>query len=366
MLRRSVTSLESSPKVPDWWVLLFAEAKRTSIFLTSEWIQTWLDVYGQGFLGQWICWDMNGRVVGGCLILTRVMRKQVFSLRTTYFNATGDATERTPLAEFNDVLFIEPYGEKIANDLAKFLMTQQWDRLFVSGYEPGGVLHMLSELLPTSSLQHEPETAAYVDLRLLENSAFEKMLSANTRSQIKRSQRRYEEQTGTITICRAETVLEAIAYLDQLATFHNERRAAKGEAGTFESNAIVSFHKKLIPILFAQSHVDLLRITSGVTPIGYLYNFVRNGKVYFFQSGFHYDGDAKMKPGLLAHALVIQYYAENGKAEYDFLAGDSQYKRSLTKQSRPLNWSVLYRDNWRARGLLVLKRFFGWLLNKPR
>lgn len=71
-----------------------------------------------------------------------------------------------------------------------------------------------------------------------------------------------------------------------------------------------------------------------------------------------------MKPGLLAHALAIQYYAENGRAEYDFLAGDSQYKRSLTSQSRPLNWSVLYRDNRRVRGLLVLKRFSDWLLNK--
>ncbi len=364
MLRRSITTLESSSGVPDWWVPLFAEAKRTSIFLTSEWIQTWLDVYGRDFSGHWICWDIDGKVVGGCLILIRVTRKQIFSLRTIYFNATGDSAQRTPLAEFNDVLFIEPYGEKIANDLAEFLMTRHWDRLSISGYEPGGVLSLLSDALPNSSFQHEPETAAYVDLRLLKNSPFEKMLSANTRSQLKRCQRRYEEQTGGITIYRATTVTEAIAYLDQLAAFHNERRAAKGETGSFESTAIVGFHKRLIPLLFDQGQVDLLRIASGVTSIGYLYNFVRNGKVYFFQSGFHYNGDSKMKPGLLAHALAIQYYAENGRAEYDFLAGDSQYKRSLTSQSRPLNWSVLYRDNRRVRGLLVLKRFSDWLLNK--
>ena len=296
--------------------------------------------------------------------MTRVTRKYVFSLTTTYFNCTGDASERTPLAEFNDVLFIEPYSKEITNDLAKFLTTQEWDRLSISGYEPGGVLHALCNSLPSSGLQHESQTAAYVDLDLLKDITFEKSLSANTRSQIKRSFRHYHELTGSITVQRAANTQEALAYLDQLAIFHNKRRATKDELGAFESRSIVNFHVTLIPKLFVKKHVDLLKITSGVTTIGYLYNFVRNGKVYFFQSGFNYENDPKMKPGLLTHALAIQFYVENGMSEYDFLAGDAQYKRSLAKQTRALSWSVLYRDNFRVRSMLVVKRLSDWVLNR--
>lgn len=303
-------------------------------------------------------------MVGGCLILTRVTRKHIFSLSTIYFNCTGDASERTPLAEFNDVLFIALYRKEIANDLVNFLTTQKWDRLSISGYEPSGVLHEICNSLPASALQHEPKTAAYVDLVLLKDITFEKSLSANTRSQIKRSFRHYHELTGSLKVQRAESTQEALEYLDQLATFHNKRRASKGESGAFESRSIVNFHVTLIPRLFVQEHVDLLKITSGVTVIGYLYNFVRNGKVYFFQSGFQYENDPKMKPGLLTHALAIQFYVENGMSEYDFLAGDAQYKRSLAKQTRALSWSVLYRDNFRVRSMLAVKRLLDWILNR--
>jgi len=94
-------------------------------------MQNWLDIYGAEFEGHWIHWDKAGVVVGGCLVLTREVRKGVLSLRSVYFNATGTATERTPFAEFNDVLFVSQFRSEIAADLAEFLKAQAWDRVFI-------------------------------------------------------------------------------------------------------------------------------------------------------------------------------------------------------------------------------------------
>lgn len=356
MLTRTITTLAKSNLVPDWWKPLFAATARSSIFIGAEWMQNWLDIYGAEFEGQWIHWDQAGVVVGGCLVLTREVRKGILSLRSVYFNATGISVERTPFAEFNDVLFLTQFRSEIAADLADFLKSRQWDRVFVSGYERGGVLDELCSVLPSASVERKTQTAAYVDLVALKDVTLESSLSSNTRSQFRRSVMRYEEQYGSLQLRRAASKHEALTYLEQLAIWHNERRGSKGESGSFESHSILKFHQRLIEVLFASGEVDLLRLDAGETPVGYLYNFLQHGKVYFFQSGFRYENDSKMKPGLLTHALAIQRYIADGLHEYDFLAGDSQYKRSFAKQARMLDWSVVYRNNTRVKMLLTMRK----------
>ena len=356
MLKRIIIPLAKSNLVPDWWKPLFAAAARPSIFIGAEWMQNWIDIYGAEFEGQWICWEKEGVVVGGCLMLTREVRKGIFSLRSVYFNATGTATERTPFAEFNDVLFLAQFRSEIAADLADFLGSQPWDRVFISGYERGGVLDELRSSLPSADVECNTQTAAYVDLVALQDVTLESSLSSNTRSQFRRSAMRYEKQYGSLRLHRASSRHEALIYLDQLAIWHNERRGTKGETGSFESHSILRFHQRLVEALFGTGEVDLLRLDAGETPIGYLYNFLQHGKVYFFQSGFRYENDSKMKPGLVTHALAIQRYIEDGLQEYDFLAGDSQYKRSFAKQARMLDWSVVYRNNTRVKLLLAMRK----------
>jgi len=355
MLRRTITPLAESSIVPEWWVPLFMASSRPSVFVSAEWMQTWLDVYGAEFEGHWVCWDTDDTVVGGCLIVVRLVRKALFSLRSLYFNATGSASARTPLAEFNDVLFVDEHRGGITADLVEHLQLLRWDRMFISGYEQGGVLHSVLSAIPNAHIQQEDQSASYVDLAALKESPLEATLSSNTRSQLRRSTRRYEEQFGSLRLSRAGDVNEALLFLGELANLHNSRRSSKGEAGSFESAAVVQFHQRLVARLFPKGEVDILCVSCGTTAIGYLYNFVQNGKVYFFQSGFRYDSDAKMKPGLLTHALAIERYVAEGQREYDFLAGDSQYKRSLAKQTRTLHWSVAFRDKLRIRTLLKIR-----------
>jgi CelD/BcsL family acetyltransferase involved in cellulose biosynthesis len=114
----------------------------------------------------------------------------------------------------------------------------------------------------------------------------------------------------------------------------------------------------------------LAELCAGNERIGALYCFVHRGKVYFYQSGFRYSSDGKMKPGLLTHYFSIRYCLKRPELnEYDFLAGDSQYKRSLATANRPLQWIVVRRftvPSLLFGGLRWMKRKYVQIFNKSR
>jgi CelD/BcsL family acetyltransferase involved in cellulose biosynthesis len=135
--------------------------------------------------------------------------------------------------------------------------------------------------------------------------------------------------------------------IGEMITLHQRTWNARGEPGAFTSARKVAFHQALIRRAFPRGAIQLLRVSAGQETIGILYNFLQNGKVYFYQSGLNYGEAKHLKPGLVAHASAIRYCLEQGLNEYDFLAGDARYKRSLAKDSRPLAWVVFSRPHFK-------------------
>ncbi len=163
-------------------------------------------------------------------------------------------------------------------------------------------------------------------------------LSANTRYQIRRSDRTYGDR-GPLRIERAETVADAHRFLGDLAVLHQRTWRSRGRPGAFANPDFVRFHHALIDRTMPGRAIDLLRITAGGTTVGYLHNFVHRGRVSAYQSGFDYaTAGPHGKPGLTSHRLAIEMYRSEGMTAYDFLAGDDRYKTSLATASAALHW----------------------------
>jgi CelD/BcsL family acetyltransferase involved in cellulose biosynthesis len=195
--------------------------------------------------------------------------------------------------------------------------------------------------------------APFVDcaaVRRLSGSYLE-LLSANTRYQIRRSERRYAA-AGPLAIRRAASAAEAHGFLAALAALHQERWSRRQPPGAFANPHFVRFHRALIERAMPQREVDLLRVSAGDAAIGYLYNFRFRNRVFAYQSGFDYAAAGRhQKPGLTAHHLAIEMYAAEGIESYDFLAGADRFKRSLATASTELYWLELS-PRWSARGML--------------
>jgi len=116
-------------------------------------------------------------------------------------------------------------------------------------------------------------------------------------------------------------------------------------------------HRAVIQRLIGVERVQLIRVLAGGQPIGVAYNLVLNGKVYFYQSGLQYSEDNKnLRPGVVTLFYVIQHCMDQGLAEYDMMAGNSDYKKSLSSDYRELDWVVLERHNLNMR-LLKAQRY---------
>ncbi len=178
----------------------------------------------------------------------------------------------------------------------------------------------------------------YVDLDLVREKGgdYLTLLSRNKRSQIKRSYRGFSAK-GPIRLEAANSLDQALDIFNQLLRLHKRRHRGRNWSN-FATEFSERFHVNLITKTFDKGEIQLIRVNCGSEIVGCLYNFVYDGKVFFYQSGLNYTIDQKLKPGLLTHSEAIIHNARLRHSSYDFLAGNEQYKSSLGTNYNRLIW----------------------------
>jgi CelD/BcsL family acetyltransferase involved in cellulose biosynthesis len=162
-------------------------------------------------------------------------------------------------------------------------------------------------------------------------------LGSSHRYVVTRSRRDLEAHVGApIELHVARTAAELAEGAAILRRLHAERWSARGASGAFGSARFQAFHAMVMPALLARGALSLSWITAHGEPLAALYSIVWRGKVHFYQGGRRVDLPAKLRPGIVAHALAIERAIEGGLREYDFLGGEARYKQQLATASRPL------------------------------
>jgi hypothetical protein len=361
VLREDVLNHASGP--PAWWSDLFSRAQADSIFLSPQWVATWLDIYGMDFSGKALSWWHDDACIAGVMLLLRPAKLGPFPITLAILNTAGEIDENAPFIEYNDVLCQPGYEEIVLDSLASYLAQQSWDQLYLAGYTESSLIARLQTRTLPGRWDSIAKSSPYINLASIGDGGLDKYFSSNTRAQIRRSVKLYEERGG-LRIGAAQDLDESLKYLDALAELHRAAWLRRGQPGGFRSPRFIQFHKNLVQRLLPERAVELLRVTAGDQTVGYIYNFLRNGKVYFYQSGFAYEEDAKLKPGLVTHYLAAQDYWKRGFVEYDFMAGDARYKTSLAKSVRTLHWSWVERSNARMK-LVKIARKAKHFLRRP-
>jgi CelD/BcsL family acetyltransferase involved in cellulose biosynthesis len=172
--------------------------------------------------------------------------------------------------------------------------------------------------------------------------------SANTRQQLRRSLRAWKEIGPlTLEIARPD---QAGAFLDALTGLHQRYWTGRGKPGAFATPFFSRFHHALLGRASDRQSIDLLRVSAGNRVAGYLYNFVHDGWVAAYQSGFDFGPEAdRLRPGLVCHLMAIQHYRRAGMRRYDFLGGEARYKRSLANGETALLWlDVRHKWPWQS------------------
>jgi hypothetical protein len=257
---------------------------------------------------------------------------------TLWLGESGDPALDRVFVEHNGPLLLRG-AEASRPALFRALLGRSWRgrRLRLSGIDAA---HLAAARAAGAVRVLSRRPAPWLDLsRLAEGEdGFLASLSANTRAQLRRSDRAYAA-LGPIRADRAITLAEAEAFLADLARLHQARWTARGQPGAFAEPAFGAFHRELIARALPRGEAELLRVAAGERVIGYLYNFRYRGRVLAYQSGFDYAAAGpRQKPGLTCHHAAIARARREGALGYHFLAGDDRYKTSLSNTVSDLYW----------------------------
>jgi len=322
-----------------------------SFFVSWGWIGTWLATLPAHDRPSILVGRSDDRVVA-LAVLGRHTRRRLGCLvaRGLFLNETGDPRYDTLTVEYNGILAERGLGPMVTIQALRYLQDQVggWDELCLGGVAQAGLDLAASVGLRPHIFALQP--CDYVDLAAVRVAGGDYLarLSRNSRYQIRRALRLYEAR-GPLNAIAARSVEEALRFLAELKALHQANWIGRGNPGAFANPYFETFHQALVRDRFPHGEIELLRIEVAGQAVGYLYNFVHAAHVYSYQSGFRYEDDPAVKPGLVSHYLAIERHLTAGAAIYDFMAGATRHKQSLGTDRTMMLWATARRDRLRFR-----------------
>lgn len=336
------------------WRSLEERAIESSFFQSWTWIGSWLAALPDTSALRLLTVRDAGSIVGLGVVGRRTLhRHRVLPVRGLFVGETGDPAADMLTVEHNGFLLDSTVADAaLAAALAEMRAAESWDELKIAGVERRAADRYRAafslrdcRLLVRNEMPHF--TIALDRLRV-ERRTFLSTLSSNTRSQVRRSMREYEKR-GPLNVRVAGDEVQAEAALGALRELHEAHWRARGKPGAFATPFASEFHRRLIASGLPRGEIQLAEVTSGAETVGYLYNFVHRGAVLNYQSGLRYEADSKLKPGLVAHVLLIEENLRLGARVYDLLMGDERHKKSLATDEGTMCELVVQRNRLKFR-----------------
>ena len=341
----SLEALKSIAVLETSWKELEARVTH-SFFLSWLWIGTWLRHIPDGTQPHVLVARSSSKIVG----LAIVCRRRAWSLgpyaRARWLlNETGDTRSDRLFIEYNNILAEQSDAIISASLDALTSRLRRSDQLVLSGIDPDLELAACRAATRAGLVTEvkQADAALWVDFAKVRQQGgnYRATLGRSTRQAVSRTMRLYAER-GPVEFRIMETTTEALAAFDLLSDFHQSRW---GRKGAFANPGFRPFHEELIARGVPMGAVRISRTLVGNQTIGVLYNFVHDGRVLNYQSGFLYESDGRMKPGLVSHVLAIEDSIARGERGYDFLAGGAGHKSHLANGELAMKWIAIGRDS---------------------
>ncbi|WP_088185208.1 GNAT family N-acetyltransferase [Sphingobium sp. Z007] len=324
-----------------------------SFFLGWTWVGAWLDSYGvrPDLLA---VTDAAGRDVALALVGHAIQPRLLGGVATLSLNQSGDPQADRPYVEYNGLL-VETgrEAEAIAAAVAALTRRRDWRALTLSGIGPDSPLLGLPARR-RSRVDVSPVYQVDLDAVRAADGDYLSLLSANTRSQIRRAMK---DHGGPLPDVAVGGLDDVTPWLEEMTALNGGRHADNAWDDAGFRGFVATIAARGLP----SGAVELLRFTDEGGVVGLLVNFVHRGVAMNYQSAFATPRTGKDKPGLLCHAAAVGHYAARGRSRYSLLAGKDRYKQSLATCEESLEWWVLERFSPRLEAEALLRR----LLKRP-
>jgi len=311
------------------WQELEGRASPT-VFLSWQWLGHWLAIYRPD--AELLQVTDQGRVIGlGIVVQTEERRHGVLRSRCLRLHQTGYRHQDQIWIEYNGFLAEHGREREVAEACLVYICQHMadWDEFVLGAIDAEEAKHFTRITGLAPHLRWEAPCYG-VDLDSLRHNGQRYLgtLSRNTRHQVNRARRLYE-QRGDLRLLRPDCARDALEVFDSIGPLHLDRWGSGPDQSGYANPDFVRFHRSLIQDQWADGGVDLVTLKAGDEVIASFYNLLYNQKVYFYLGGVKTESDNRLKPGLLGHSLCIEDYRLHGFHYYDFMGGDERYKAQL-------------------------------------
>lgn len=320
-----ITTHEALESLAGGWNDLLVESKANSVFLTWEWVSTWLEtVYPDSPLLVVAVYDTDRRLIGIAPFYLCSMRAlNVLSLQC--LRVLGECQTG---AEYADLIIREGWEEPVIEAMASCLMEARnhWDCLYLTSVAEwtGGRDRWMSLLGKLNAYQMW-QPGEYLAVALPStHEDYLQSLTGKARRGNARFGRRLEAMGGVeFRPCREQE--ELIGQLRDLYDLHRCRWQELGQEGSFARRPkLVEFNDRFAPLALSRGWLRLYALDVAGKPAASVYGCLYNGIGYGLQCGFDPGIDGA---GRVLWSEVMRETIAEGAVEYDFLGGAYKYKR---------------------------------------
>jgi CelD/BcsL family acetyltransferase involved in cellulose biosynthesis len=312
--------------MPEWGRLLSLDPNR-HVFATPEWNRLWWDEFGEG-KDLLILVVKRAEEVAAIVPLYRKLEEGRHVLR---FVGGIDLTDYLgPICSRED-------REEVADALVGWLQATdtEWDEFDAHNMlVPFGFAEYLVESADRHGLDFvlsQEETSALLPLPS-DWDEYLASLASKDRHELRRKMRRFgrEHPEATIRAATEETLAE------DLKVFVDMHRGAEGHKGHFMGPEMATFFERVARLFQERGWLRLDLLEIGGQAVASTFSFELDNTFYLYNSAYEPDA-ARLSPGLVLVAQLVQRSIEQGLHWFDFLRGPERYKYQLGAQALPLN-----------------------------
>jgi CelD/BcsL family acetyltransferase involved in cellulose biosynthesis len=336
----------------DWNRVLDQSASKT-IFLRWEWMFHWWIAFGTSADDLYICIArQNGCVVGIAPLF--IAKSPILGIRTISFlgsNIVG--------SDSLDIISDQQYGSEVASALLDFIINHHsaaWDVMRLESIlRKSLTVDLLEKYRNHGNIMEKCQgtPCPFVELKIPWDAIFASF-SPKLRSTISRNLKilRNQYKGRFVSIPEGSNVRDHWRRFVQLNFMRFKEKKLRSP---FIYDDFNRFHEQVLSDLHKEGMATICFLEIDRQLVAGIYVFVYDNKYYFYQSG--YDPDwGHLSPGSLLIHHCIKAAHDNGCEEFDFLRGTEKYKYRWTRNVHEHINVNIYRNNWRGRQRLALKK----------
>lgn len=338
-----VTELEKVVGLREEWTDLLLDTARPSVFLSWEWMTTWLKEFSpRGTRPRVLLLrrETDGKLVGLAPLCDTSARGPL-AVRTMRFMGVGVGADHLA------VLVRRGAEAEVRSAVAEWLLSDpRWDVLEFPRLEDETAQWLETTVVAVgrglASVSRTADICPYISLPGSWED-FLRTLRSDARKDLGRRWRRLREH-GEVVVERVQRTEELAHAWDVLLRLHDERRQVAGDRSAFTTRRSLAFHRVFLEQAAERGWLRLYLMRVGDRYVAAEYCLSLGGRVVDLQTGFDPTWSRfGVSTLLLGHA--IQEAIAEGATEFDFLRGGEAYKQQ--------RWAAALR---RDKALVVWRR----------